>query len=351
MKRQTARKTLLAFCVSVGLVVAAQAAPSIWTDKADYAPGETVQISGSGFMPGARLTIKVTWPDGSVVYNGNAMVVGEQGCFQYEYPLGDGMAGQFQVEAIDEEGATIASCTFTDRIRTKLSLTLSPSTVCLGTNVQVVATLEKRLRRGWAEVRLAVVLFYLDGSYIGWDTTFFNGEATLSISTAGLVGNGHTVRAVYMGVPWVFRPSKAKESFTLTVAPSIVCPGDITQNTDPGLCSAVVNWSVTATGIPAPTISCDLPSGSTFLPGTTTVTCIATNSCGTDVCSFTVTVEDNETPTTVFVTTPPNPDNDPTPSFAWTGTDNNVCTAQANLEFSTNLDGVGWSGWASPTCR
>ncbi|MCK5245632.1 hypothetical protein KAR02_01935, partial [Candidatus Bipolaricaulota bacterium] len=31
------------------------------------------------------------------------------------------------------------------------------------------------------------------------------------------------------------------------------------------------------------------------------------------------------------------------------GTDNNVCTAQANLEFSTNLDGAGWSGWASPT--
>jgi len=304
MKWKIVRKALLAFCVSVGVVVAAQATPSIWTDKPDYTPGETVHIEGSGFAPGEPLRIKVIRPDGSVVTGDgsfepwpkayDSVVVDAEGCFEWDYIL-NGIEGTYLVNALDSEGTTLASCTFTDGfIKTRLSLTLSPSTVCLGTDVEACATLEKRFFR-WTKLRLAVVFFYLDGIYVGWGTTFHDGRATLSISTAGLTGDGHTVTAKYKG-NWLMKPSEAEESFTLSVAPSIVCPGDITQNTDPGLCSAVVNWCVTASGSPAPTISCAPPSGSTFSPGVTTVTCVATNTCGTDTCSFTVTVEDNEAP-------------------------------------------------------
>jgi len=80
--------------------------------------------------------------------------------------------------------------------------------------------------------------------------------------------------------------------------PEITCPADMTVNTEPGLCSAVVNFEVTATddcGDPA--VVCVPPSGSVFPKGTTTVTCTATDSDGlTAECSFDVTIEDSEAP-------------------------------------------------------
>jgi len=79
--------------------------------------------------------------------------------------------------------------------------------------------------------------------------------------------------------------------------PTITCPGDITVENDSGECSAVVTWAdPIVTGDPTPTVSCTPASGSTFPVGTTSVTCTATNSCGTATCTFTVTVVDAEDP-------------------------------------------------------
>jgi uncharacterized repeat protein (TIGR01451 family) len=80
------------------------------------------------------------------------------------------------------------------------------------------------------------------------------------------------------------------------VPPSITCPGDITVFNESGKCGAVVTWSVSATGTPTPEVSCNPSSGSFFSVGTTTVTCTATNTCGTATCSFKVTVVDEEKP-------------------------------------------------------
>ena len=89
-------------------------------------------------------------------------------------------------------------------------------------------------------------------------------------------------------------------SFDVTItglAPDITCPANMTVDTDAGLCSAVVSYTATeTTAIPASTITYDINPGSTFSLGTTTVTATATNAVGTDQCSFTVTVEDNEAP-------------------------------------------------------
>src|SRR5262245_32737965 len=40
---------------------------TLYTDKADYHPEETVLISGTEFQPGAVLQIQVIRPDGSIV--------------------------------------------------------------------------------------------------------------------------------------------------------------------------------------------------------------------------------------------------------------------------------------------
>ena len=98
-------------------------------------------------------------------------------------------------------------------------------------------------------------------------------------------------------------------SFTVTVvdqqAPTISCPGNIMTSTDPGQCSAKVNYTTQAMdNCPGVMVACTPPSGSTFNKGTTAVNCTATDASGnTASCAFTVTVKDTEAPT---IACPPN---------------------------------------------
>ncbi|PGC29446.1 hypothetical protein COM11_13805 [Bacillus pseudomycoides] len=79
--------------------------------------------------------------------------------------------------------------------------------------------------------------------------------------------------------------------------PTIMCPGNITQDKDPGVPGAVVNFPnpTASSSCPGVNVSCSPASGSLFPVGDTTVTCTATDICGgTATCSFTVTVNDTE---------------------------------------------------------
>jgi hypothetical protein len=110
-----------------------------------------------------------------------------------------------------------------------------------------------------------------------------------------------------------------------------VCPADINVSNDPGVCSAVVAFSATVTdNCPGATISCIPSSGSTFPVGTTLVTCTATDTAGnTDVCTFDVTVVDNENPTIVC------------PSNISVNADAGVCTAYVTVPSPTTGDNCG----------
>lgn len=96
----------------------------------------------------------------------------------------------------------------------------------------------------------------------------------------------------------------AQCSFTVTVndvePPTIICPGNITQDNDPGVCGAIVNYPPPTVNdnCPGATSVCSPPSGSLFPVGTTMVTCTATDATGNTSapCSFTVTVNDTEPP-------------------------------------------------------
>ncbi|MCB9234639.1 MAG: HYR domain-containing protein [Bacteroidia bacterium] len=84
------------------------------------------------------------------------------------------------------------------------------------------------------------------------------------------------------------------------VAPAIVCPANLTVNTDPGQCSAAGTFAANdPAGIPPSTITYSSNPGSVFSLGNTTVTATATNAVGTSSCSFTITVEDHEAPAAI----------------------------------------------------
>lgn len=101
-------------------------------------------------------------------------------------------------------------------------------------------------------------------------------------------------------------------TFTVTVEdtqpPVISCPENATIECT-GNGGAVYEFSATATdGCDAnPTVTCDPPSGSTFLLGETTVTCTAVDASGnSSECTFTVTVEDTQPPVILGATADPN---------------------------------------------
>ncbi|MCF8236601.1 MAG: HYR domain-containing protein [Saprospiraceae bacterium] len=78
------------------------------------------------------------------------------------------------------------------------------------------------------------------------------------------------------------------------------CPDDVTVDTEPDLCAAIVNWidpQALDDCDPDVLVVCDYTSGTTFQGGVTTVTCVAYDDAGlTDSCSFTITVVDVQAP-------------------------------------------------------
>ena len=89
-------------------------------------------------------------------------------------------------------------------------------------------------------------------------------------------------------------------------------PGDIKVSNDAGQCSAMVKFTVTASGDPAPVVTCmldDMPITSPFeFPkGVSTVICTASNVLGVATRKFEVTVKDREAPS---VTVEPTTKND-----------------------------------------
>ncbi|MEM0519413.1 M36 family metallopeptidase [Aequorivita flava] len=89
-----------------------------------------------------------------------------------------------------------------------------------------------------------------------------------------------------------------------SIAPTIICPADITANTDAGDCFATVTFVTPVAfdncGIASVVQTMGDPSGSSFPVGVNTIEFTATDVNGnTSTCSFTITVTDNEPPTMV----------------------------------------------------
>ncbi len=107
--------SLLGLVFVLALGSAAQAAPpqpAIWTDKADYHPGEIVTIYGVEFRQNKTVDVSVTRPDASV--DTWTTLADINGSFVTTYQL-NGIVGNYTVEATD--GRRTATTTFTDAVQ------------------------------------------------------------------------------------------------------------------------------------------------------------------------------------------------------------------------------------------
>ena len=139
-------------------------------------------------------------------------------------------------------------------------------------------------------------------------------------------------------------------SITDATAPTITCPGNISVDTDPGLCTATIVVPVPVTGD-----NCGVASvvndfngtgdaSGTYPSGTTTVIWTVTDvNSNTATCSMTVTVTDNEDP---VITCPVNVtidcEDDSTPAGTGTATATDNCTPAGNITI-TYSDGSTYS--------
>ncbi|RME89851.1 MAG: HYR domain-containing protein, partial [Candidatus Hydrogenedentota bacterium] len=96
-----------------------------------------------------------------------------------------------------------------------------------------------------------------------------------------------------------FSDNCANITVTVNTAPVISVPNNISLINDAGQCGAIATFNASATGTPVPTISYSVTSGSFFNVGSTPVVAVATNVCGSDTGSFTVSVTDNTLPTVI----------------------------------------------------
>jgi len=134
-----------------------------------------------------------------------------------------------------------------------------------------------------------------------------NCGGAVTITHVGDVISGQTCANRYT-ITRTYRATDACGNFaectqTITVndqtAPVLTCPSNITVSTPAGSCTAVVNFTPTATDNcnGAVTIVSVPASGSVFAIGTTVVNVTATDACGnSSTCSFTVTVTDGQLP-------------------------------------------------------
>jgi hypothetical protein len=95
---------------------------TVATDKADYAPGETVHMTGAGYAPACTVRVEVTRPDGSVVRGDGTfepgvdeVITAADGTLAYDYQL-NGIEGLYRVRVLGAGDTELAITTFTDQI-------------------------------------------------------------------------------------------------------------------------------------------------------------------------------------------------------------------------------------------
>jgi uncharacterized repeat protein (TIGR02543 family) len=220
------------------------AGATIWTDKPDYCPEETVTISGSVFLASATVTVAITRPDSTIdtIY----ALTDESGAFSCTYQL-NGITGTYAVTATD--GTNTATTTFTDRT---WSVSVSPTgaTVSQGGSTTATVTVSA-VPTGGPEVGLwatgqpsGVTISFSPTS----GTPYFTSTMSVTVDSATTPGVYPINISVFTGQPgYPSYSEKARTTYTLTVTGPATVSITITSSSVTGLGFVEVDGSAITT--------------------------------------------------------------------------------------------------------
>src|SRR3954451_8869388 len=101
--------------------VGAPAAPTIQSDKADYAPGELVTLTGGGWQPGESVHINVNDTYGATWTRNVDVTADASGNVTDSFNLPNAFVSDYDVTATGAQSGT-ATTTFTDAVPTPTTL-------------------------------------------------------------------------------------------------------------------------------------------------------------------------------------------------------------------------------------
>jgi hypothetical protein len=118
--------TALAIASSSKAAVESPPPPQVWSDKADYAPGEQVTLSGANWTPGEAVHIRVNDDAGETWRRDVDVTAAEDGTISDQFNLPDWFVAVYSVSATGASSGT-ATWSFTDGNAASVSGTVTDS--------------------------------------------------------------------------------------------------------------------------------------------------------------------------------------------------------------------------------
>jgi hypothetical protein len=160
--------------------------PSVWSDKADYAPGQTVTLSGANWAPGESVHIRVNDDAGQTWSRDVDVTAAEDGTISDQFNLPGWFVAFYNVAATGASGT--ATWSFTDAVSTTTAIVSSLNPSSFGNSVTFTAT-----------VTCATPCAFPAGSSVDFvenANNACNGGTTLG-STTTLTGSGNSRQATF----------------------------------------------------------------------------------------------------------------------------------------------------------
>ncbi|HEX6717311.1 MAG TPA: kelch repeat-containing protein, partial [Pyrinomonadaceae bacterium] len=201
--------------------VLASSPSSITTDKLDYAPGETVNISGRGWQPGETVRLKIHEDPHTPQERGFDIVADADGSFVGTYLVMDyDLDMKFIVSARGLTSGRNAQTTFTDANPQNVTLTPGSVTVIAGNTANYTATVG--VGGNNAACTITMSFAYTGTAPVGTTQTFTPNPLTM---TTANVSSALAITTNNSG-PIAGRTQPGTYNFTVTAARGANCQGN-----------------------------------------------------------------------------------------------------------------------------
>jgi hypothetical protein len=253
--------------------------PTIVSDQNDYAPGSTVTLTGTDWLPNELVHLVVNDQDGQTWSYNADLSSDSSGAFTHQFQLPNWFVANYTVVATGFSGSS-ATTSFTDAIQTTTTIASSVNPSALGQSVTFTATVTCSSPCTFG----SQTVDFVEGANQncnGGTTLGSTGTLTGSglsrqatFTTSSLTGGTHAIRACFNGGGPGTTPGSSTSSALSQVVNACTAPSVTTQPTSLSITYGQ-NASLTAAANgTSPSVQWQVDSGSGFanLPGATSTT-------------------------------------------------------------------------------